>query len=274
MCAEWRAGSEFTLERKILILKGLCWCFPGQSSWGLGFPGKLGLLVHREATGCRMLCPNPRGAGCKSGSSLLGKPQGIALAPLESVGVLHLLSRYKQCQGKLQVWNCWKGKDCKQHPNNPWERIHSLGPAQCWNQHPQDVSSLAAALSAWTNHPHRETLPSGHSLVGRSSLSCSRRSVCCLLHQTVKELEAAELMGADKVRALAVSGDKANGGRHLEEQRDGARHGSSWQTLSSSSPLQMGRFPSTQGVGHSPGLPLKEGWHTAQMCHGGPATRL
>lgn len=97
-------------------------------------------------------------------------------------------------------------KDRKQHPNSPWERIRSLGSAQHWNQHPQDVSSLPLALSAWTNHSQRETVPrssrSGHSLVGRSSVSCSRRSVCCLLHHIVKGLEVAELMEADKVRAF------------------------------------------------------------------------
>lgn len=70
------------------------------------------------------------------------------------------------------------GKDCKQHPNNLCERIHSLGSAQSCNQHPQDVSSLAPALSAWTNHSQRDSVPrspgSGLSLVGRSSVSCSR----------------------------------------------------------------------------------------------------
>lgn len=180
-------------------------CFPGHHSWGVGFPGQLGLLVHREALGCRMLCPNPRGAGCQAGTRLLGKPQQVVLAPLESVGVLCLLPRYKQCQRKCQVWNCW---------SSTWERIAN----STQTTHGRGSTALAQlstgssthraypALSAWANHSHRETMPrlshSDHGLVGRSSMSCSRRSVCCLLHQIVQELEAAELMEADKVRAF------------------------------------------------------------------------
>lgn len=91
------------------------------------------------------------------------------------------------------------GKGCKQHPNNLWERIclgmstHRTCPAWLW------LSQLGQIIpkGKLPRSFHR-----GHSLVGRSSMSCSRRSVCRLLHQIVKELDFAELVEADKVRAF------------------------------------------------------------------------
>lgn len=183
MCAKWRAGHEFTLERQILILKACACASQGTTA---------GVWVSLENWGC-WCTEKPLAAGyCAqipedldasqapgSLASLRGSPGSSGVSG-SFVFVASLQTMPRKAPGVEQLEQ-HLGKDCKQHPNNPWERIHSLGSAQRWNQHPQDVSSLAPALSAWTNHSHKETVPrpphSDHGLVGRSSMSCSRRSV-------------------------------------------------------------------------------------------------
>lgn len=146
----------------------LCLCFPGHHSWSVSFPGTLGLLVHRAA-GCCAQIPEELD---QVRHSILGKLSGYSWL---------LCSQWEFCICCLLTNNAkdsstW-GKDCKQHPNNLWERIHGLGSAQHCSLRPQDMSSLAPALSAWTSDSHREAVPrsprSGHSLVGRSSMSSS-----------------------------------------------------------------------------------------------------
>lgn len=177
VCAEWRAESEFTLERQILILKGCACASQGTTA---------GAWVSLESWGC-WCTEKPLGAGscaqipeeldASQAPASLGSPAGSPGSPGVS-GSLAFAALLQTMPREVPGVEQHLGKDCKQHPNNLCERIHSLGSAQSCNQHPQNVSSLAPALSAWTNHSQRDSVPrspgSGRSLVGRSSVSCSR----------------------------------------------------------------------------------------------------
>lgn len=164
MCAEWRAESGFTLERQTLILKGLL-VLPRAPQLACGFPCETGTAGVQRSHGLQNAVPKsqrnwmqvrpqppweaPAGSpGCPGVSGSLAFVALLQTTPREVPGV-ELLEQHL-------------GKECKQHPDNLCERIHSLGSAQSWNQHPQDMSSLAPALSAWTNHSQRD---SGHPAV-------------------------------------------------------------------------------------------------------------
>lgn len=171
-------------------IKRLCWSFPGHHCWGVGFPGKPGLLVHREATGCRVLCPNPRGAGCKSGTRLLGKALWVVLAPLSQweFCICCLVTNNAKESARHGTAGAALGKGLQTAPKQP------LGEDLPWNQHPQDVSSLVLALSAGTNHSQRETAqvisqwpqPGGQELhellqeicLSSSPSNCKRAGLC------------------------------------------------------------------------------------------------
>lgn len=92
---------------------------PRAPQLGCGFPWKAGAAGAQRSHWVQDPVPKSQRNWMQVRHQPPWEAQQVVLAPLESVGVWHLLPCYKQCQGKCQVWN------------STWERIANSTQTTC-----------------------------------------------------------------------------------------------------------------------------------------------